>query len=143
MSLLRSRADSSSSCNSWNNNNKKKRFSFRTSDEDSTLPRYIFATLNLILQTFHSACQRIAVKSHPHALPLTLHTNVFCCIFFDACFRLLKFLSQKCFWLKYITQSKSKTIITRSMLTISLIVFTDKFNGHVHTFYTIWFFITF
>ena len=37
---------------------------------------YIFATLNLILQTFHAACQKMAVKSHPHALPLTLHTNV-------------------------------------------------------------------
>ena len=35
-----------------------------------------------------------------------------------------------------ITQSKSKTIITRSMLTISLIVFTDKFLGHVYTFYS-------
>ena len=35
-----------------------------------------------------------------------------------------------------ITQSKSKTIITRSMLTISLIVFTDKLQGHVHTFYS-------
>ena len=42
-----------------------------------------------------------------------------------------------------ITQSKSKTIITRSMLTISLIVFTDKFQGHVHTFYSKWYFITF
>ena len=42
-----------------------------------------------------------------------------------------------------VTQSKSKTIITRSMLTISLIVFTDKFQGHVHTFYSKWYFITF
>ena len=42
----------------------------------------------------------------------------------------------------YVTQSKSKTIITRSMLTISLIVFTDKLQGHVHTFYSKWFFIT-
>ena len=41
-----------------------------------------------------------------------------------------------------LTQSKSKTIITRSMLTISLIVFTDKFQGHVHTFYSKWYFIT-
>ena len=31
-----------------------------------------------------------------------------------------------------VTQSKSKTIITRSMLTISLIVFTDPIQGHVH-----------
>ena len=36
----------------------------------------------------------------------------------------------------YITQSKSKTIITRSMLTISLIVFTDQLQGHVNTFYS-------
>ena len=35
-----------------------------------------------------------------------------------------------------LTQSKSKTIITRSMLTISLIVFTDKLQGHVNTFYS-------
>ena len=42
-----------------------------------------------------------------------------------------------------LTQSKSKTIITRSMLTISLIVFTDKLQGHVHTFYSKWYFITF
>ena len=35
-----------------------------------------------------------------------------------------------------LTQSKSKTIITRSMLTISLIVFTDKLQGHVYTFYS-------
>ena len=42
----------------------------------------------------------------------------------------------------HITQSKSKTIITRSMLTISLIVFTDKLQGHVHTFYSKWYFIT-
>ena len=35
-----------------------------------------------------------------------------------------------------VTQSKSKTIITRSMLTISLIVFTDKLQGHVNTFYS-------
>ena len=42
-----------------------------------------------------------------------------------------------------LTQSKFKTIITRSMLTISLIVFTDKFKGHVHTFYSKWYFITF
>ena len=41
-----------------------------------------------------------------------------------------------------LTQSKSKTIITRSMLTISLIVFTDKLQGHVHTFYSKWYFIT-
>ena len=34
---------------------------------------------------------------------------------------------------KKVTQSKSKTIITWSMLTISLIVFTDKLQGHVHT----------
>ena len=39
-------------------------------------------------------------------------------------------------YINVLTQSKSKTIITRSMLTISLIVFTDKFKGHVHTFYT-------
>ena len=32
---------------------------------------------------------------------------------------------------RFVTQSKSKTIITRSMLTISLIVFTDKLQGHV------------
>ena len=44
---------------------------------------------------------------------------------------------------KVLTQSKSKTIITRSMLTISLIVFTDKLQGHVHTFYSKWYFITF
>ena len=44
---------------------------------------------------------------------------------------------------RVVTQSKSKTIITRSMLTISLIVFTDKLQGHVHTFYSKWFFITF
>ena len=28
------------------------------------------------------------------------------------------------------------------MLTISLIVFTDKLQGHVHTFYSKWYFIT-
>ena len=42
-----------------------------------------------------------------------------------------------------VTQSKSKTIITRSMLTISLIVFTDKLQGYLHTFYSKWYFITF
>ena len=42
-----------------------------------------------------------------------------------------------------ITQSKSKTILTRSMLMISLIVFTDKFQGHIHTFYSKWYYITF
>ena len=45
--------------------------------------------------------------------------------------------------LAFITQSKSKTIITRSMIVISLILFTDKYQGHVRTFYTEWFFITF
>ena len=35
-----------------------------------------------------------------------------------------------------LTQSKSKTIITRSMCVISLIVFTDPYLGHVWTFYT-------
>ena len=47
---------------------------------------------------------------------------------------------QTCLYL--LTQSKSKTILTRSMLTISLIVFTDKLLGHVHTFYSKWYFIT-
>ena len=37
-----------------------------------------------------------------------------------------------------LTQSKSKTIITRSLLTISLIVFTYQLQGHVHTFYSKW-----
>ena len=40
-------------------------------------------------------------------------------------------LEDMIFLLKHVTQSKSKTIITRSMLTISLIVFTDKLQGHV------------
>ena len=31
----------------------------------------------------------------------------------------------------------------RSMCVISLIVFTDKYQGHVRTLYTKWFFITF
>ena len=42
-----------------------------------------------------------------------------------------------------ITHSKSKTIITRSMCVIILIVFTDKYQGHVWTSYIKWFFITF
>ena len=42
-----------------------------------------------------------------------------------------------------VTQSKFTTVITRSMLMISLVVFTDKFKGHVHTFYSKWYFITF
>ena len=37
----------------------------------------------------------------------------------------------------------SKTIITRSVCGISLIVFTDKYQGHVQTLYTKWLFITF
>ena len=41
-----------------------------------------------------------------------------------------------------VTKSKFKTLITRSMLTISLIVFTDQLQGHVHTFYSKWYFIT-
>ena len=45
--------------------------------------------------------------------------------------------------LKQLTQSKSKTIITRSMCVISLIVFTEKYHGHVRTLYIKWFFITF
>ena len=38
--------------------------------------------------------------------------------------------------LNLVTQSKSKKIITRSMCVISLIVFTDKYQGHVWTLYT-------
>ena len=41
-------------------------------------------------------------------------------------------LEDMIFLLKHVTQSKSKTIITRSMLTISLIVFTDNLQGHVY-----------
>ena len=51
-------------------------------------------------------------------------------------------LEDMIFLLKHVTQSKSKTIITRSMLTISLIVFTDKLQGYLHTFYSKWYFIT-
>ena len=48
-----------------------------------------------------------------------------------------------CYARALVTQSKSKTIITRSRCVISLIVFTDKYQGHVQTLYTKWFFITF
>ena len=47
------------------------------------------------------------------------------------CFDFIFFLFKGFLKLVLITQSTSKTIITRSMLTISLIVFTDKLQGHI------------
>ena len=97
---------------------------------------YATSTLNLIVnlwRTFETCEQPIFFPWLP------VLRNLFTNVTYRAEIHLLLFS----IFLGIITQSKSKTIITRSMLTISLIVFTDKFKGHVHTFHSKWYFITF